>query len=149
LGYVPGLSLDESLGTNATEDSKGHNLAGVIVNLLSFFSSINLLIGGFGLGALNDADEDDLDVYDSVQKHSRRRLAYDHLSGEGDDTIVVGGRSDKQKTSIPVSVQVFEPSSLVVDILKRSSPTALYFLDGRPLISGFVLSEERVVEDRW
>lgn len=64
---------------------------------------------------MNDADEDDLDVYDSVQQHSRRRLAYDHLSGEGDDTIVIGGRLDKQKASMPVCVPVLD--------LVRCSPT--------------------------
>ena len=115
LGYVPGLSLSESLGNNAAADSKGPKLAGVGIDF-SFLPSINPLIGGFGLGALNDADEDDLDVYDSVQQHSRRRLAYDHLSGEGDDTIVIGGRSDKQKASIPVCIFVLD--------LVRCSPTS-------------------------
>jgi hypothetical protein len=51
--------------------------------------------GGFGLGALNDADEDDLDVYDNAQRpsSSRRRVAYDHIEGVDDDDMVHIGTS--------------------------------------------------------
>lgn len=59
--------------------------------------------GGFGLGALNDADEDDLDIYDNTHS-SRRRLAYDHADGEDDDTVVIGHRADKQKRAAQVSI---------------------------------------------
>jgi G patch domain-containing protein 1 len=42
LGYVPGLSLTESLGNNAAGDSKGPKLAGVINDLVFFFLLISL-----------------------------------------------------------------------------------------------------------
>lgn len=60
------------------------------------------LSGGFGLGALNDADEDDLDVYDHDQRNSRQRLAYDHINGDDDDTVVIGGRAERSKPSVSV-----------------------------------------------
>lgn len=61
---------------------------------------INILhIAGFGLGALNDADEDDLDVYDGSLNGNRRREAYDNLERDDDDTIIIGGRSDRTMKS--------------------------------------------------
>lgn len=42
LGYVPGLSLSESLGNNPAGDSKGPKLAGVIVDLFFLFLLIFL-----------------------------------------------------------------------------------------------------------
>ena len=48
-------------------------------------------VGGFGLGALNDAEDDDLDVYDHSHRQSRRHLAYDHHDGD-DDTVIIGGK---------------------------------------------------------
>ncbi|CAA7269265.1 unnamed protein product [Cyclocybe aegerita] len=112
LGYRPGLTLNESLGGNAG-GSQGPQLA-----------------GGFGLGALNDADEDDLDVYDNTQ-HARRRLAYDSLEGEDSDMVVIGGKSDRRTASMVPST------------------SSQYFRDGRPVLAGFVLSDEPVAEDRW
>ena len=56
--------------------------------------------GGFGLGALNEADEDDLDVYDSLQHppSSRRRDAYDHIEGvDDDDTVFIRSGSGTSK----------------------------------------------------
>ena len=50
-------------------------------------------VAGFGLGALNDADEDDLDVYDtSANARSSRRVAYD--ATEDDDKVTVGSSRD-------------------------------------------------------
>ena len=49
-------------------------------------------IGGFGLGALNDAEDDDLDVYDHSHQQSRRRLAYDQHDGDDDDAVIIGGK---------------------------------------------------------
>ncbi len=47
-----------------------------------YFSSLIGLIAGFGLGALNDADDDDVDIYDGGIEGMRRRTAYD---GKDDD----------------------------------------------------------------
>lgn len=114
LGYVPGLSLNERLG-GKSGGSQNPRLA-----------------GGFGLGALNDAEDDDLDVYDHSHQQSRRRLAYDHHDGDDDDTVVIGGKGDKRNI-----------------VQGRSASSVQYFRDGRPVTIGFVLSHEPVAEDRW
>ncbi|KAF8806855.1 DUF1604-domain-containing protein [Phlegmacium glaucopus] len=114
LGYVPGLSLNESLGGNSGV-SQGPRLA-----------------GGFGLGALNDAEDDDLDVYDHSHQQSRRRLAYDHHDGDDDNVVVIGGKGDNKNI-----------------VQERSVSSVQYFRDGRPVTTGFVLSLEPVAEDRW
>lgn len=63
--------------------------------------SKTICLAGFGLGALNDADEDDLDVYDGGATSNRRREAYDVTEHEKDDTITIGGKSVRQsKTSV-------------------------------------------------
>lgn len=49
---------------------------------------------GFGLGALNDADEDDLDVYDADIRKVRNRLAYD---AKHDDTLVLGNKGNSSR----------------------------------------------------
>ncbi|KAF5316646.1 hypothetical protein D9619_006245 [Psilocybe cf. subviscida] len=115
LGYTPGLSLNESLG-GSSGGSGGPKLA-----------------GGFGLGALNDADEDDLDVYDHQPNSSRSRHAYDHINGDDDDTVVIGGKADKKASGARL------PS------LSQSQ----YFRDGRAVLTGFILDDKPVAEDRW
>lgn len=58
--------------------------------------------GGFGLGALNDADEDDLDVYDHTIGHGRSRHAFDINDMHDEERVVVGGRGAKSSsTTVP------------------------------------------------
>jgi G patch domain-containing protein 1 len=38
---------------------------------------------------------------------------------------------------------------MFTDIVKRSSSIVQHFRDGRPVVAGFVLSDEPVAEDRW
>lgn len=65
---------------------------------------------GFGLGALNDADDDDMDVYDTGDtSSSRRRMAFQ--DDEDDDMITLGPstqrsrkRHDDKKASTSVSL---------------------------------------------
>ena len=58
-------------------------------------------IAGFGLGALNDADEDDLDVYDgALRPGAGRRVAYE--AGEDEDVIMMG--SSRQPNRHPPNV---------------------------------------------
>lgn len=115
LGYRPGMSLNETLGVKARGDASGPKLA-----------------AGFGLGALNDVDEDDLDVYDGGPSSNRRLQAYDIVERDDDDTIQIGSRHDKG-----VKPNVRPASSLTT------------FRDGRPVLAGFVLSDKPVAEDRW
>ncbi|KAF4569550.1 hypothetical protein EYR36_009345 [Pleurotus pulmonarius] len=111
LGYRPGMSLNESLGDNGAGPSSGPRLA-----------------AGFGLGALNDADEDDLDIYELHSTHSKRRTAYDALDRHDEDKTAVSqrGHDASRKTA---GSQIFE--------------------DGKPVLPGFILSDKPVAEDRW
>ncbi|KAJ7230482.1 hypothetical protein GGX14DRAFT_547288 [Mycena pura] len=113
IGYRLGMSLNESVGArNAVSGPK--------------------ISAGFGLGALNDADEDDFDVYDggSVSKN-RNRTAYDIIDREEEEKVSIGTRADRQN----------EP--------KRPTYSTQVFQDGKPVLAGFVLSDKPVAEDRW
>ncbi|KAJ7663790.1 hypothetical protein DFH06DRAFT_1295824 [Mycena polygramma] len=113
LGYHPGMGLSESVGGKSA--ASGPKLA-----------------SGFGLGALNDADEDDLDVYDGGFAQSRNRTAYDIIDREEEEKISIGGKTDSRN----------RPSTMPAS----SSHT---FHDGKPVLAGFVLSDKPVAEDRW
>ncbi|KAM5534503.1 hypothetical protein V8D89_011835 [Ganoderma adspersum] len=115
LGYTPGLSLNESIGGDQAR--AGPNIS-----------------SGFGLGALNDADEDDLDVYDSGHS-GRNRVAYDNSLGDDDHRISIGSRPSR-KQGVPQG---------------PTAPAAIpqTFNDGTPVLKGFVLSAKPVAEDRW
>lgn len=60
------------------------------------------LQGGFGLGALNDADEDDLDVYDHAIGHGRSRHAFDINDTHDEERVIVGRLGAKSSsTTVP------------------------------------------------
>ncbi|TBU44672.1 hypothetical protein BD309DRAFT_919406 [Dichomitus squalens] len=115
LGYAPGLSLHESVG--GERGSTGPNIS-----------------AGFGLGALNDADDDDLDIYDGGPS-GRNRMAYDSSLGDDDHYITVGSSASRRRNAIQ------EPS-----VPPGITQT---FNDGTPVLKGFVLSNKPVSEDRW
>lgn len=50
----------------------------------------HISLAGFGLGALNDADEDDLDIYEGGSSNLRSRLAYDAADDHDGETIPLG-----------------------------------------------------------
>jgi hypothetical protein len=56
----------------------------------------NIAPAGFGLGALNDADDDDLDVYET-SSNIRNRTAYDIADREEDDKIAISSKSERGK----------------------------------------------------
>ncbi|PSS31123.1 hypothetical protein PHLCEN_2v2347 [Hermanssonia centrifuga] len=118
LGYVPGMSLNNSLGASGSGETKGPRLA-----------------AGFGLGALNDADEDDLDIYDgTLRSKGVRRVAYD--AADDDDHKRMGSS--------------LQPRYTGSNSRAPSTPsTSQIFRDGRPVLKGFALSNRPVVEDRW
>ena len=76
LGYTPGLSLDDALGDDRNPTRSGPRLSGRLPDnpCLTMFT---LPPAGFGLGALNDADEDDIDIYDPGPSSRRTRTAYE------------------------------------------------------------------------
>lgn len=85
LGYTAGLGLNASVGLGAK--NSGPNIS-----------------HGFGLGALNDADEDDLDIYDSKDV-GRRRTAWDHSQDDG------ASAPKPKKGAEPVSLVLLQPSN--------------------------------------
>ncbi|KAF7770333.1 hypothetical protein Agabi119p4_6307 [Agaricus bisporus var. burnettii] len=111
LGYRSGMTLNESLGSSKADSGKDPRIS-----------------AGFGLGALNDADEDDLDVYDADIWKVRNRLAYD---AKHDDTLVLGNQGNSSRPQM------------------RSTVGSTVFHDGSKVLSGFTLSEKPVVEERW
>ncbi|KAI0690482.1 hypothetical protein BC835DRAFT_1435011 [Cytidiella melzeri] len=116
LGYSPGMGLHESLGVRGDGKQKGPRLA-----------------AGFGLGALNDADEDDLDVYDgTLQAQGGRRVAYD--DDAEDDRIAMGSSRSTRSKAVE--------SSWAPGVTQT-------FKNGGPVLKGFVLSDRPVAEDRW
>ncbi|KAI0058945.1 hypothetical protein BV25DRAFT_1993879 [Artomyces pyxidatus] len=110
LGYSSGLGLSESLGQKRTGQS-GPKLA-----------------AGFGLGAVNEADDDDVDVYDSSSKHDRTYMPYDATHDAEVDTRQ-SRDSGKAKTQTSFVQQKFP--------------------DGTPLVAGFILSDAPVKADIW
>ncbi|KAF8621822.1 hypothetical protein AX15_007491 [Amanita polypyramis BW_CC] len=114
IGYQPGLGLSEGLGRSKAESENGPKIS-----------------AGFGLGALNDAEEDDLDIYDGGYKTNKSRIAYD-ISEQENDTVVLTQRHAKAEK-------------------KSSRPAAIYatFSSGIPVLSGFVPADKPISEDRW
>ncbi|KAI5895592.1 uncharacterized protein SCHCODRAFT_02699468 [Schizophyllum commune H4-8] len=130
LGYRPGMGLGESSGSG--KERAGPNIA-----------------AGFGLGALNEADEDDLDIYDSGAPAARRGVAYDIIDREEEDEISISRRG--QPRAQPQAQQVTSIPSWGTDAhaLKRSSAFTQTFRDGQVVLPGFTLSDKPVAEDRW
>ncbi|KAG8959365.1 hypothetical protein FRC00_001694 [Tulasnella sp. 408] len=118
LGYVRGPGLIAQTSVGSEKGPTGPKIS-----------------AGFGLGALNDADDDDMDVYDTGDtSSSRRRMAFQ--DDEDDDMITLGPstqsslkRHDEKKASTSSSAQTFH--------------------DGRPVPSGFVMSAKPEIEDTW
>ncbi|EIW75240.1 hypothetical protein CONPUDRAFT_147355 [Coniophora puteana RWD-64-598 SS2] len=123
LGYSPGATLMQSL---AAADGKAAQR-----------ESSNIA-GGFGLGALNDADEDDFDVYDAAAAHRGSRTAYDASDAHDEERINISGRSSGHgsQSAAPPSTQA-------------STLSTGRFRDGSVVLSGFVIAEKPVSEDKW
>ncbi|KAI0256003.1 hypothetical protein BJV78DRAFT_1175026 [Lactifluus subvellereus] len=110
LGYAAGPGLIESLGQKRP-GSKGPKLA-----------------AGFGLGALNEAEDDDVDVYDSTSRTDRTYMPYDAIRDADEGA----------------SVSRNKPGQKVVAI-----PTQQQFPNGIVVLSGFVLSPDPVQKEQW
>ncbi|OAX37659.1 hypothetical protein K503DRAFT_719455 [Rhizopogon vinicolor AM-OR11-026] len=124
LGYDPGLGLHASLGVapEASKQPTGPRLAGACSR-------------GFGLGALNDADDDDVDVYDHTQTHGRNRHAYDASDIRDEEHVSMSSRT-RDARSLGKSAQPQRPSAVQIT-----------FRDGKSPLAGFVISDKPVAED--
>jgi hypothetical protein len=57
-----------------------------------------IISAGFGLGALNDADEDDIDVYDTGSTRGRTHMAYDTADRDDNEDIILGNKQQNRRT---------------------------------------------------
>ena len=73
--------------------------------------TLNIRAAGFGLGALNDADDDDVDFYDNTLPKESRRMAFE-AGDEDPETILPGHRR-------PVPSKVWQILILVPILMKR------------------------------
>ncbi|KAF8316649.1 hypothetical protein DL93DRAFT_2056211 [Clavulina sp. PMI_390] len=114
LGYVPGTTLADAV---SKAQSSGPNIS-----------------AGFGLGALNDAEDDDVDVYDiGGPRQSSRTIAYD---------------DDEPRHKVTLGSQQASQNRRPLQERQPSVPTGI-FNDGRPVLTGFALSDKPVAEDTW
>ncbi len=90
------------------EVSKGPKYQ-VAPDCVLFTAIVHFPVAGFGLGALNDADEDDIDIYDTNPNATKNRLAYD--AKHHDDTFTLGERSNSLKSEkvLFVHTRVYSP----------------------------------------
>ncbi|THH12066.1 hypothetical protein EW145_g253 [Phellinidium pouzarii] len=124
LGYAPGKGLME------IESAESSDKAGQEASISA----------GFGLGALNDADEDDLDVYDRDSVRVNRRLAYDE--DEDKERIIISSRSKIARKDRPISLKA---STLNNQAAGRRTA----FRNGVPCLPQFMIAEKPVTEDQW
>ncbi|KAF9646493.1 hypothetical protein BDM02DRAFT_3156522 [Thelephora ganbajun] len=115
LGYTPGLSLNDALGNDHSNP---------------FGPQIS---AGFGLGALNDADEDDVDIYDPGPSSRRNLTAYE----TGDENSY--HHSISQKSDPGPHMNASRP---------RNTPLQR-FRNGEPVLPEFVLAGTPVTDDKW
>ncbi|KAL5633454.1 hypothetical protein ACGC1H_003821 [Rhizoctonia solani] len=97
---------------------------------------------GFGLGALNDADEDDIDVYDGGLISRTTRMAYDEIDDNDAD-----GHSRRRPLTLS-SQHTNRPSRNDTSGARPAGPVSK-FNDGRLVLSGYSLSETSVGQDEW
>jgi len=112
-----------------------------------------LLPAGFGLGALNDADEDDIDIYDSGSSSRRNRTAYE----TGDESRHHPSIRQKNVTGSQMNVPRVSPPRNNPDHCAHSprpptqSRTAPLqrFGNGEPVLVEFMLADTSVTDDKW
>lgn len=142
VGYTPGARLED---TSAKSDRVGSGprlsgqywFCGLTASIL-FSKEANTfyLVAGFGLGALNDAEDDDIDVYDlsGADRSRHRHLAFDE--SEATDDL------DRSQNASRVHRKPNAAS------MKPSAQQEL-FNSGAPVLLGFALSKLSVIDDQW
>ena len=98
IGYIPGMSLNDTLDGGKSNANSGRQISGEYEFVL-WKCQFTQGEAGFGLGALNDADEDDLDVYESGFPSSKNRVAYEDVDPEDLHTIIGNRKARTRKES--------------------------------------------------
>ncbi|KAJ9126346.1 hypothetical protein QFC24_002080 [Naganishia onofrii] len=106
---------------------------------------------GFGLG-IDEADEDDLDIYNSDTIHPRQnsRMAYD-LAEHDDDIVLLGPGSigaDKGQRRIPRASEddgrTFKKRRQAEEVQDGN-----VWNDGKPVLPGFMIDPKATTQDKW
>lgn len=88
---------------------------------------------------MNDAEDDDVDVYDSAigqNDRSKRTLAYD--DDESNAKMTLGSNRD-----------VYRDQQYSRNNEQRRDLITYTFHDGRPVLAGFMLADKPVIEETW
>ena len=150
LGYVPGASLAESLASTsrsgmgpsraAREDEDGGKTPKMPRG------------GAFGISALEDADEDDEDVYGSGMNGRSSMIMHD----DEDDEVAfmpagMGPRRRPELLNSQNSKRKPEQRNGTQSQTKRKPPDREIqkFSDGSPVVPGFVLASRPQQPDKW
>ncbi|KAJ9099847.1 hypothetical protein QFC21_003849 [Naganishia friedmannii] len=109
------------------------------------------LSAGFGLG-IDEADEDDMDIYnsDSIQPRHESRMAYD-LADHDDDIVLLGPGSvgaDRTQRRGP------RPSADDGRTFKKPRQAeerrdGNVWNDGKPVLPGFMIDPKATTQDKW
>jgi hypothetical protein len=108
-------------------------------------------LAGFGLG-IDEADEDDLDIYNSDTIHPRQnsRMAYD-LAEHDDDIVLLGPGSvgaDKGQRRIPRASEddgrTFKKPRQAEEVQDGN-----VWNDGKPVLPGFMIDPKATMQDKW
>lgn len=158
LGYVPGQTLggrfqDQNSGLAGSSYSvpvSDHARFGRNGQKGDAGPQSRMPVGGaFGISALEEADEDDLDVYGSGISEARTLVLNDE---EDDDDVPLGSAyggirkpqlmkwNDRQKKDVSAG-------RLPADTAARQQQQT--FTDGSPMLSGFVLASRTQPPDKW
>ncbi|TFK48436.1 hypothetical protein OE88DRAFT_524979 [Heliocybe sulcata] len=113
LGYVAGMKLGDIVSGQEDGGRQGPQIS-----------------AGFGLGALNDAEDEDMDIYDTEMRSGRARTAYDILDADDEPT----SRYPRPAEGVTASTAAESRQS---------------FRDGTLVLPGFVIVDEPLIEDRW
>lgn len=153
LGYLPGRTLDQSLSAGASSSHASTSRAGLDAYETSADShTAGLPRGGaFGISALEDADEDDDDIYSSGPggSLSGSRGGLTLHDEEEDDEPAFGARrrpellqyQDRSKLRGSQSTARVRQAAPKTDLQK--------FSDGTPVVPGFVLADKAQPPDKW
>ena len=127
LGYKSGLGLHESLGRSKAE-ADGPRISCMFCSQ-SMHPTHNRFLAGFGLGALNDADEDDIDIYDGGRNTSKSKIAYDIAERERDTAVLTQKKAKVEPVRMDFTVQfrLFIPPRGVPRRMLRSATVYPYY----------------------
>ncbi|KAJ9118205.1 hypothetical protein QFC22_004111 [Naganishia vaughanmartiniae] len=109
------------------------------------------LSAGFGLG-IDEADEDDMDIYnsDSIQPRHDLRMAYD-LADQDDDIVLLGSGSvgvDRSQRRKPLASED-DGRTFKKPRQAEERRDGNVWNDGKPVLPGFMIDPKATTQDKW